>query len=134
MAEISEENRALRSLVAIYRQLSGLAAQDADLGTVTQLVAERAGATAVVISQKMGIVAAAAPGESYPETARYAQENLIHPRLTPPSPRRPPPAGSCARRTRATGGRSWSRRCSWGSRSPRTSWCSSPRGTGAARS
>ncbi|BCB76687.1 hypothetical protein GCM10022251_50410 [Phytohabitans flavus] len=83
MAEISEENRALRSLVAIYRQLSGLAAQDADLGTVTQLVAERAGATAVVISQKMGIVAAAAPGESYPETARYAQENLIHPRLTP---------------------------------------------------
>ncbi|MDQ7910168.1 helix-turn-helix domain-containing protein [Phytohabitans sp. ZYX-F-186] len=83
MAEISEENRALRSLVAIYRQLSGLAAQDADLGTVTQLVAERAAATAVVISQKMGILAAAAPGESYPETARYAQDNLIHPRLTP---------------------------------------------------
>ncbi|BCB91019.1 hypothetical protein Psuf_083320 [Phytohabitans suffuscus] len=83
MAETSEENRALRSLVAIYRQLSGLAAQDADLGTVTQLVAERAGATAVVISQKMGILAAAAPGGSYPETARYAQDNLIHPRLTP---------------------------------------------------
>jgi hypothetical protein len=56
MARISEENRALRSLVAIYRQLSGLAAQDADLGTVTQLVAERAAATAVVIGQKMGIV------------------------------------------------------------------------------
>jgi hypothetical protein len=83
MARSSEENRALRSLVAIYRQLSGLAAQDADLGTVTQLVAERAAATAVVISQKMGILAASAPGESYPETARYAQDHLIHPRLTP---------------------------------------------------
>ncbi|MFC6084110.1 PucR family transcriptional regulator [Sphaerisporangium aureirubrum] len=79
--DISQENRTLRDLVEIYRHLSGLALQDADIGAVAQLIARRTSVTVAVISQKMGILAAAAPGESYENSVRYVHDHLIHPRL-----------------------------------------------------
>ncbi|MEO3854361.1 helix-turn-helix domain-containing protein [Acrocarpospora sp. B8E8] len=79
--EINQENRTLRDLVEIYRHLSGLALQDADIGTVAQLIARRTEVTVAVISQKMGILAAAAPGESYENSVQYVHDHLIHPRL-----------------------------------------------------
>ncbi|TDC10078.1 hypothetical protein E1267_05515 [Nonomuraea longispora] len=78
---ISQENRTLRDLVEIYRHLSGLALQDADIGTVAHLVAHRTDVTVAVISQKMGILAAASPGESYESAIQYVHDHLIHPRL-----------------------------------------------------
>ncbi len=39
--DLSHENRVLRELVTVYRHLSGLALQDADLAGVTQLLAAR---------------------------------------------------------------------------------------------
>jgi sugar diacid utilization regulator len=79
--EITQENRTLRDLVEIYRHLSGLALQDADIGTVAHLVAHRTDVTVAVISQKMGILAAASPGESYESAIQYVHDHLIHPRL-----------------------------------------------------
>jgi sugar diacid utilization regulator len=79
--EINQENRTLRDLVEIYRHLSGLALQDADIGTVAQLIARRTEVTVAVISQKMGILAAASPGESYENSVQYVHDHLIHPRL-----------------------------------------------------
>ncbi|WP_219460126.1 PucR family transcriptional regulator [Nonomuraea rhizosphaerae] len=79
--EITTENRTLRDLVEIYHHLSGLALQDADIGTVAHLVAHRTDVTVAVISQKMGILAAASPGESYERAVQYVHDHLIHPRL-----------------------------------------------------
>ncbi|MQA93968.1 MAG: hypothetical protein GEV11_04735 [Streptosporangiales bacterium] len=60
-SEIGRENRALRDLVALYRHLSGLALQNADIATVTRLIAERTGATAAVVGPRMDVLAAAFP-------------------------------------------------------------------------
>ncbi|GAA0440719.1 CdaR family transcriptional regulator [Acrocarpospora corrugata] len=81
VTEINQENRTLRDLVEIYRHLSGLALQDADIGTVAELIARRTAVTVAVISQKMGILAAASPGESYEHSVQYVHDHLIHPRL-----------------------------------------------------
>ncbi|MET7999514.1 PucR family transcriptional regulator [Nonomuraea glycinis] len=78
---ITQENRTLRDLVEIYRHLSGLALQDADIGMVAHLVAHRTDVTVAVISQKMGILAAASPGESDDSAIQYVHDHLIHPRL-----------------------------------------------------
>ncbi|MER6825082.1 helix-turn-helix domain-containing protein [Streptosporangium sp. NPDC000563] len=79
--EISQENRTLRDLVEIYRQLSGLVLQDADIGTVAHLVAHRTDVTVAIISQKLGILAAASPGQSDDSAIQYVHDHLIHPRL-----------------------------------------------------
>ncbi|WP_169948183.1 CdaR family transcriptional regulator [Microbispora sp. H11081] len=79
--ETTQESRTLRHLVEIYRQLSGLALQDADIGTVVQMVAHRTNVTVTVLSQKMGILAAASPGETYESAVQYVHDHLIHPRL-----------------------------------------------------
>ncbi|GIH26605.1 CdaR family transcriptional regulator [Acrocarpospora phusangensis] len=81
LSAINQENRTLRDLVEIYRHLSGLALQDADIGTVAELIARRTAVTVAVISQKMGILAAASPGESYEHSVQYVHDHLIHPRL-----------------------------------------------------
>lgn len=80
-SEIGRENRVLRELVAVYRHLSGLALQDADVGTVAQLIAERTAATVAVVSQRMDILAAASPGDSPEGAAAYVREHVVHPRL-----------------------------------------------------
>ena len=46
--DVDRENAVLRELVTIYRHLSGLAMQDADLAGVVQLISERATATVAV--------------------------------------------------------------------------------------
>jgi hypothetical protein len=51
----------LRELVTVYRQLSGLALQDADLASVAQLLADRTAATVAVVSPVMDVIAAATP-------------------------------------------------------------------------
>lgn len=79
--ELARENRVLRELVAVYRHLSGLALQDADVGTVAQLIAERAGATVAVVSEKLEVLAAATPGEAPEDAAAIVAEHLEYPGL-----------------------------------------------------
>ncbi|MBO0867032.1 MAG: helix-turn-helix domain-containing protein [Micromonosporaceae bacterium] len=79
--ETVRENRALRDLVAVYRQLSGLALQDADLGSVARLIADHLAATVAVVNPKMDVLAAAAPGETPEKAEEYIRENVVHPRL-----------------------------------------------------
>ena len=56
------ENAALRELVTVYRYLSGLALQDADLAGVVRLISDRTAATVAVVTQLMDVLTAAAPG------------------------------------------------------------------------
>ena len=60
--DVDRENAVLRELVTVYRHLSGLAMQDADLAGVVQLISERASATVAVVSQLMDVQTAASPG------------------------------------------------------------------------
>ncbi len=71
----------LRELVTVYRQLSGLALQDADLASVTQLLADRTAATVAVVSPVMDVMAAASPGVPQEKAAVLVAEALVHPRL-----------------------------------------------------
>jgi sugar diacid utilization regulator len=79
--DLGRENTVLRELVTVYRHLSGLALQDADLASVTQLLAERTGATVAVVSQVMDVMAAAAPGVSAEKAADAVRDHVVHPRL-----------------------------------------------------
>jgi sugar diacid utilization regulator len=80
-AEAAREVLALRNLVAVYRHLSGLAVQDADLAAVTRLIAEQTGATVAVVSPTMDILTAAAPGETGDRAAQSVRDLVVHPRL-----------------------------------------------------
>lgn len=80
-SDVGRENLALRELVAVYRHLSGLALQDADVTTVARLIAERTTATVAVVSQKMDIMAAASPGHTDERAAEYIRDVVVHPRL-----------------------------------------------------
>ena len=71
----------LRELVTVYRQLSGLALQDADLASVAQLLADRTAATVAVVSPVMDVMAAASPGAPPEKAAVMVAEALVHPRL-----------------------------------------------------
>ncbi len=79
--DLGRENMVLRELVTVYRQLSGLALQDADLATVTQLLADRTAATVAVVSPVMDVMAAASPGAPPEKAAVMVAEALVHPRL-----------------------------------------------------
>ena len=79
--DLGHENRVLRELVTVYRHLSGLALQDADLAGVTQLLAERTSATVAVVSQVMDVMAAAAPGVPAEKAAQTVRDHVVHPRL-----------------------------------------------------
>jgi sugar diacid utilization regulator len=79
--ETTREVLALRNLVAVYRHLSGLAMQNADIAAVTQLIAEQTHATVAIVSPTMDILTAAAPGETAERAAQYVRDLVIHPRL-----------------------------------------------------
>ncbi len=79
--EVTREVLALRKLVAVYRHLSGLAVQHADLAAVTQLIAEQAHATVAVVNPTMDVLAAAAAGETSERAGQYVQDLVVHPRL-----------------------------------------------------
>src|SRR5580704_18155316 len=78
---LDRENAALRELVTVYRYLSGLALQDADLAGVVRLISDRTSATVAVLTQLMDVLTAAAPGVSTEKATADVREHLIHPRL-----------------------------------------------------
>jgi sugar diacid utilization regulator len=78
---LDRENAALRELVTVYRYLSGLALQDADLAGVVQLISDRTSATVAVVTQLMDVLTAAAPGMSAEKAAAAVREHVVHPRL-----------------------------------------------------
>ena len=80
-AEAAREVLALRNLVAVYRHLSGLAVQDADLAAVTRLISEQTDATVAVVSPTMDILTAAAPGQTGERAAQHVRDLVVHPRL-----------------------------------------------------
>ena len=79
--EAAREVLALRNLVAVYRHLSGLAVQNADLAAVTRLISERTDATVAVVSPTMDILTAAAPGQTGERAAQDLRDVVVHPRL-----------------------------------------------------
>jgi sugar diacid utilization regulator len=81
--DVDRENAVLRELVTIYRQLSGLALQDADLAGVVRLISERARATVAVVSQLLDVQTAASPGLAPEKAAALVREQVVHPRLVP---------------------------------------------------
>ena len=79
--DLDRENAALRELVTVYRYLSGLALQDADLAGVVRLISDRTSATVAVLTQLMDVLTAAAPGVSAEKAAADVREHMVHPRL-----------------------------------------------------
>jgi sugar diacid utilization regulator len=78
---LDRENAALRELVTVYRYLSGLALQDADLAGVVRLISDRTAATVAVVTQLMDVLTAAAPGVPAEKAATDVREYVVHPRL-----------------------------------------------------
>ena len=78
---LDRENAALRELVTVYRYLSGLALQDADLAGVVGLISDRMSATVAVVTQLMDVLTAAAPGMNADKAAATVREHVVHPRL-----------------------------------------------------
>jgi sugar diacid utilization regulator len=79
--DLGHENKVLRELVTVYRHLSGLALQNADLDTLAQLLADRTDATVAVVNEMMDVLAAGAPGVSPEQAAETVHEQVVHPRL-----------------------------------------------------
>jgi sugar diacid utilization regulator len=79
--QLDRENAALRELVTVYRYLSGLALQDADLAGVVRLISDRTAATVAVLTQLMDVLTAAAPGVTAEKAAADVREHMVHPRL-----------------------------------------------------
>ena len=65
----------------MYRYLSGLALQDADLAGVVRLISDRTAATVAVLTQLMDVLTAAAPGVTAEKAAADVREHMVHPRL-----------------------------------------------------
>ncbi len=78
---LDRENAVLRELVTVYRYLSGLALQDADLAGVVRLISDRTAATVAVLTQLMDVLTAAAPGVAAEKAAADVREHMVHPRL-----------------------------------------------------
>ena len=79
--QLDRENAALRELVTVYRYLSGLALQDADLAGVVRLISDRTSATVAVVTQLMDVLTAAAPGVPAEKAAADVRDYVVHPRL-----------------------------------------------------
>jgi sugar diacid utilization regulator len=79
--DLGRENAVLRELVTVYRQLSGLALQDAGLASVTQLIADRTAATVAVVSPVLEVIAAASPGITADKAADLIRDAVAGPRL-----------------------------------------------------
>ena len=67
--------------MTVYRYLSGLALQDADLAGVVRLISDRMAATVAVVTQLMDVLVAAAPGISAEKATTAVREHVVHPRL-----------------------------------------------------
>jgi sugar diacid utilization regulator len=78
---LDRENAALRELVTVYRYLSGLALQDADLAGVVRLISDRTAATVAVVTQLMDVLTASAPGVPADKAVADVREYVVHPRL-----------------------------------------------------
>ena len=79
--DLGRENAVLRELVTVYRQLSGLALQDAGLASVTQLIADRTAAIVAVVSPLLDVIAAASPGIPAEKAADVVRQAVAGPRL-----------------------------------------------------
>jgi sugar diacid utilization regulator len=79
--DLGRENKVLRELVTVYRHLSGLALQHADIGSLAQLLADRTDATVAVVNEMMDVLAAGAPGSSPEAAAEMVRDQVVHPRL-----------------------------------------------------
>jgi sugar diacid utilization regulator len=77
---VQHENALLRELVTVYQHLTGLTLQDADVSTVTRLLAERTAATVAVVSRGLEVLAAAA-ADAAGDVAGQVRAYLSSPRL-----------------------------------------------------
>jgi PucR family transcriptional regulator, purine catabolism regulatory protein len=77
---VQHENALLRELVTVYQHLTGLTLQDADVSTVTRLLAERTAATVAVVSRGLEVLAAAA-ADAADDVAGQVRAYLSSPRL-----------------------------------------------------
>jgi sugar diacid utilization regulator len=77
---VQHENALLRELVTVYQHLTGLTLQDADVSTVTRLLAERTAATVAVVSRGLEVLAAAA-ADATGDVAGQVRAYLSSPRL-----------------------------------------------------
>jgi sugar diacid utilization regulator len=78
---VQRENALLRELVTVYQHLTGLTLQDADVSTVMRLLADRTAATVAIVSRRLEIVAAAAPGGAGDGVAERVRDYLGSTRL-----------------------------------------------------
>ena len=78
---VQHENALLRELVTVYQHLTGLTLQDADVSTVTQLLAERTVATVAVVSRALEVLAAASAEAGDDDVGGYVRAYLASPRL-----------------------------------------------------
>ncbi|HEX3487740.1 MAG TPA: helix-turn-helix domain-containing protein [Streptosporangiaceae bacterium] len=78
---VQHENALLRELVTVYQHLTGLTLQDADVSTVTRLLAERTAATVAVVTRGLEVLAAAAPDPAGDDVAGHVRAYLSSPRL-----------------------------------------------------
>ncbi|HEV2239546.1 MAG TPA: helix-turn-helix domain-containing protein [Streptosporangiaceae bacterium] len=77
---VQHENALLRELVTVYQHLTGLTLQDADVSTVTRLLAERTAATVAVVSRGLDVLAAAA-ADAAGDVTEQVRVYLSSPRL-----------------------------------------------------
>jgi len=77
---VQHENALLRELVTVYQHLTGLTLQDADVSTVTRLLAERTAATVAVVSRGLEVLAAAA-ADAAGDVTEQVRAYLSSPRL-----------------------------------------------------
>jgi sugar diacid utilization regulator len=78
---VQHENALLRELVTVYQHLTGLTLQDADVSTVTRLLAERTAATVAVVSRGLEVLAAASADAAGDDVAEPVRAYLRSPRL-----------------------------------------------------
>jgi hypothetical protein len=78
---VRRENLLLRELVTVYQRLTGLALQNAEVGTVVQLLAQRTSATVAVVSQSLEVVTAAGPEGTGELVTKFVTEQVASPRL-----------------------------------------------------
>jgi sugar diacid utilization regulator len=78
---VHNENVLLRELVTLYQQLTGLTLQNADVSTVTRLLAERTAATVAIVSRGHDVLAAAAADAGDDDVADHVRDYLQSTRL-----------------------------------------------------
>jgi len=79
--DVARENHALRRLVVLCGHLTSLAAQNAGIDAILELIAERTDVDVAVVDEHMEVLAAAAPGQSREHAAKHIRNHVLHPRL-----------------------------------------------------